>query len=69
MAQLQGAEVLIYKVLWVFTPVMVSIIGWFVIRNVNRIERDIDRNNEHIQDVDHRLTVIESEHRLHHKGK
>ena len=64
---MQTADIYLFKILWILTPILVSIVGWFVIRNVARIEKDIDRNNEKIDNIDHRLTELEAEHRVHHK--
>jgi hypothetical protein len=58
----------LFKILWILTPVLVGSVGWFIIRNVNRIERDIDDNYERIQNIDHRLTRIEAEHQVRHRN-
>jgi len=61
-------DLYLFKILWILTPVLVGSVGWFIIRNVNRIERDIDDNYERIQNIDHRLTRIETEHQVRHRN-
>jgi hypothetical protein len=59
---MQGQEaVLLYQIVGLVSPVLVGVIGWFIVRNVNRVERDIDGNTEVIDQHSLDITRLNGE--------
>lgn len=54
-----GAEIGLYKFLWILTPVLCGIIGFFYVYDRKRIDRDIENQCGKIKTLDKKVDQID----------
>ena len=56
---MNGSEMALYKILWILTPTLLTVVGFFICKNIARIEGDIKKNTHRINKMDTRVDKID----------
>ncbi len=52
-------ETILFKILWILTPCLVGIIGFFIVRSMAKTDSDVNKLFEHIEKLNNRINDSE----------
>ena len=49
----------LYKILWILTPTLLTVVGFLICKNIARVENDIKKNTDGLTKMDRRVDKID----------